>query len=56
VGSLFFESPERVYVDLNNPNEMNANMFSISIVNENNTLATDLTGKSVCVLHFRQKK
>lgn len=56
VGSLFFESPERVYVDINNPNEMNANMFSISIVNENNTLATDLTGKSVCVLHFRPKK
>jgi hypothetical protein len=56
VGSLFFESPERVYVDLNNPNEMNANMFAISIVNEDNTLATDLTGKSVCVLHFRQKK
>jgi hypothetical protein len=56
VGSLFYESPERVYVDLNNPNEMNANMFAISIVNEDNTLATDLTGKSVCVLHFREKK
>lgn len=56
VGALFFESPERVYVDLNNPNELNANMFDISIVNENNTLANDLVGKSVCVLHFRKKR
>ncbi len=56
VGALFFESPERVYVDLNNPNELNANMFDISIVNEDNTLASDLVGKSVCVLHFRKKR
>jgi hypothetical protein len=56
VGALFFESPERVYVDLNNPNEINANMFDISLVNENNTLATDIRGKTVCILHIREKK
>jgi len=56
VGALFFESPERVYVDLNNPNEIVASTFNISIVNDDNTLANDLVGKSVCVLHFRQKK
>lgn len=56
VGALFFESPERVYVDLNNPNELVASTFNVSIVNDDNTLANDLVGKSVCVLHFRQKK
>lgn len=56
VGALFFESPERVYVDLNNPNELVSNMFDISLVNENNTLATDITGKTVCILHIREKK
>ncbi len=56
VGALFFESPERVYVDLNNPNELIANMFDISLVNEDNTLATDIRGKTVCILHIREKK
>ena len=55
-GALFFESPERVYIDLNNPNELISNMFDLSIVNEDNTLATDLRGKTVVVLHIRQKK
>ena len=55
VGALFYEAPERVYLSINNATEMNANEFAISIVNEDNTLATDLVGKSVVVLHFRQK-
>jgi len=55
VGALFYEAPERVYISLNNANEMNANQFALSIVNEDNTLASDLTGKTVVVLHFRQK-
>ena len=55
-GALFFESQERVYIDLNNPNELISNMFDISIVNEDNTLATDLRGKTVVVLHIKQKK
>tara|TARA_R100000951_G_scaffold69217_1_gene58300 strand:- start:14065 stop:15861 length:1797 start_codon:yes stop_codon:yes gene_type:complete len=54
VGSLFFESPEKSYVSLNNESELVANSFSIDLVNENETLATDLTGKSVCILHFRK--
>jgi hypothetical protein len=54
VGSLFFESPERTYVALNNTTDLVVNSFSIDLVNENETLATDLSGKSVCILHFRQ--
>jgi hypothetical protein len=56
VGGLFFESPERVYISLNNPSEMVSNMFDISLVNEDNTLATDLRGKTVCILHIRKSK
>ena len=54
LGSLFFESPEKTYVALNNNSEMVVNSFSIDLVNEDETLATDMTGKSVCILHFRQ--
>jgi hypothetical protein len=54
IGSLFFEAPEKTYVSLNNPDELVVNSFNIDLVNENETLATDLTGKSVCILHIRQ--
>lgn len=55
VGALFFECPEKTYVSLDNPNELNLNTLDIDIVNEDETLAEDLLGKSVCVLHFREK-
>lgn len=55
VGSLFFECPEKTYISLDNPSEINLNTLDIDIVNENETLANDLLGKSVCVLHFREK-
>jgi len=54
LGSLFFECPEKTYVALNNNSELVVNSFSIDLVNEDETLATDMTGKSVCILHFRQ--
>jgi len=56
VGALFFESPEKTYISLDNPNELSLNTIDIDLVNENETLAKDLLGKSVCVLHFREKK
>jgi len=55
VGALFFEPAERVYLDLNNTNEIIASNFDIDIVNSDNTLATDLNGKTTAVLHFREK-
>jgi len=54
VGALFFESPEKTYVSLDNPMEINLNTIDIDIVNESETLATDLLGKTVCTLHIRQ--
>ena len=56
VGGLFFESPERVYLTLNNPNEITAQSFNIDIVNADETMARDLMGKSVVVLHFRKAR
>ncbi len=56
VGSLFFESPEKTYVSLNNPDEIVANTFDLDLVNEDETLATDLLGKTVVVLHIRPAK
>ena len=56
VGSLFLESPEKTYVSLNNPNEIVANTFDLDLVNEDETLATDLLGKTVVVLHIRKER
>ena len=56
VGALFYESPERVYLSLNNPNEITAQSFNIDIVNEDESMARDLMGKSVVVLHFRKAR
>ena len=56
VGSdLFYESAEKTYVALNNPNELNINSFDIDIVTEQEVFATDLVGKTIVVLHFREK-
>jgi hypothetical protein len=56
VGALFFESPEKTYISINNSAPINLNTIDIDIVNENETLAEDLLGKTVCTLHFREKK
>jgi len=53
-GSLFFEASEKTYIDLNNASDIDINSFDVSIVNEDETLA-DLTGKSIVVVHFREK-
>lgn len=52
---LFFEPSERLYLPLNNPAPLTLNEFSIDFVNENETLATDLSGKSNVMLHIRPR-
>lgn len=56
VGALFFEPGEKTYIELGNTNDINISSLDVSIVNENETLAYDLTGKSVIVVHIRQVK
>jgi hypothetical protein len=51
-GGLFFEPTEKVYVSLNNPSPLVINDLSISIVNVNETLANNLTGKTVVCFHL----
>jgi len=53
---LFFEPSERLYLPLNNPAPLTLNEFSIDFVNENETLATDLSGKSNVMIHIRRRE
>ncbi len=55
VGGLFFEPAERVYMDLNNPNDIMLNNLEVEIVNADETLATNLTGKTIVCFHIRKK-
>ena len=51
---LYYEPSERLYIKLNNPNDLTVNEFNVDFVNENETLATDLSGKSVVIFHIRK--
>jgi hypothetical protein len=53
-GGLYFEPTERTYVKLNNPNVISINDFSLSLCNPDETLSTNLTGKTIIMLHFRK--
>lgn len=53
---LYYEPQERCYVPLNNSDELRVNELNISIADEDETLALDLVGRSIVVLHFRQRK
>lgn len=54
-GGLYFEPHDRVYVALNNPQELLINSFDVDIVYENETFCKALTGKSVICFHIRQR-
>lgn len=53
-GGLFFEPGERVYVKLNNTEQLTRNEFSLSLVNPDETLAENITGKTIIMLHIRK--
>ena len=52
-GALYFSPPERVYINLNNPDELVINSLDIALVRGNETLADNITGKTVCCLHIK---
>jgi len=54
-GGLYFEPHDRVYVALNNPQELLINSFDVDIVYENETFCKALTGKTVVCFHIRQR-
>lgn len=53
-GALFFAPPQRVYVDLNNPTDLFISDISVDIVHDDETMATELQGKTTIVLHIIQ--
>ena len=55
-GSLFFESPEKTYLSLNNPTSIVMNEFDVDIVNKDETFTTSLTGSTCLVLHIRKSE
>ena len=52
--SLFFEPNERVYLKLNNVQEIFLNSMEVELVNADETLATNITGKTICCFHIRE--
>ena len=56
-GSLYFEPTSvPVYMDLHNTTDVYLTSVEIDIVKIDESLATDLAGRTVVVLHVRQKK
>ncbi len=53
VGSLFFEPNERVYLKLGNTEDLFLSTMEIDLVYSDETLATDLVGKTTVVLHIK---
>ena len=56
VGGLFFEPAERVYLKLNNIDDLFINDIEVEIVNSDEKLATNLTGKTIVCFHIRDAK
>ena len=55
IGGLYFEPYERLYVALNNPDEMFINEFDIDIVYDNEQYAECIVGKTIVCLHIRPR-
>lgn len=56
VGALYFEPAEKTYLKLNNPADLYLSTIELDIVYSDETLATDLQGKTTVVLHVRDAK
>jgi len=52
---LYFESTEKTYVDLNNSSPLTLSELNLDIVTQDETRIQDLTGRTIIVLHFREK-
>ena len=54
-GALFFQKPDRLYVDLNNSDSINLTDITVEIVRRDETFVEDLTGGTEIVFHVREK-
>ena len=55
IGALYLEPNSLMYLDLNNPNEINVNSFDLSLCYSNEQYAENLVGTTIICLHFREK-
>ena len=55
VGTLFFAPNEKMYIDLNNTEDLFMNSIEVDICRSDETLATSLGGKTTVCFHVRQK-
>lgn len=54
-GGLFFQNPDKTYVDLKNINELRITDLDVQFVRKDERFAKDLTGSSEVVFHIRKK-
>ena len=54
-GRLYYSPNEMVFIDLDNPQEINITDFNISFCYSNEQYAKILTGQSIVVLYFRRR-
>lgn len=54
-GALFFQNPDKTYIDLNNINDFTLTDLDVHFVRKDETFAKDLSGSSEVVFHIRQK-
>lgn len=55
-GALFFQNPDKTYVDLKNTTELRITDLDVHFVRKDETFARDLTGSSEVVFHIRSKQ
>lgn len=54
-GELFFECPEKTYIDMKNVDFLNLNNLDVQVVDKDERLVRDLSGDTTIVLHIRHK-
>lgn len=55
-GALFFQVPEKVYLDLNNSYPIHLTDITVDVVRKDETFVEDLTGSTDVVFHIRRKQ
>jgi len=55
VGALFFQNPDKTYIDLNNPTDFTITDLDVHFVRKDEKFAKDLTGSSEVLFHIRKK-
>lgn len=54
-GALFFQNPDKTYIDLNNPTDFTITDLDVQFVRKDEKFAKDLTGSSEVMFHIRKK-